>query len=321
MASEHPVEVQVEPSLPKELAEATPAGQRVSTTVAISPSESLAFEDVSAFLCSQPATIVVLLGDRDSGKSTLICSLYDRFLHGPFAACDSCGIRTVIGLERRAHLERISSGRATPETQHTSIAEGLQYFHFPVSMTESANRRQDILISDRAGELYRNARGNSQLVEQLVEIRSADFVVILLDGARLVEPSSRAGAFYAVRQSLQMLLDRGAMDTSYRVQVVTTKSDLINKAPDVDLLKERLSEFEARTLADFSHRLASLIFYTISARDPDGTFTPAFGVDTLLNTWLDGPKVRVGISTTAVEPATEFDKLSTRPESIEEAIQ
>jgi hypothetical protein len=299
----------------------TPASAPIARDIAIPSSESLTTEDVTAFMCSQPATIIVLLGDRDSGKSTLICSIYDRFLHGSFAGFDSCGIRTITGLERRAHLERTDSGRSTPDTQHTSIAEGLQYFHFPVTSTKNVGPRHDFIISDRAGELYKNARGNSVLVDQLIELPSADFVVILLDGARLAELATRAGAFYSVRQSLQMFLDRGALDKSCRIQIVTTKIDLLKKAPDLAVIEERQKAFEARLQVDFSARLGSMEFRAIAARDPLGTYDPAFGVDDLLKTWLQGPKKRVGVTIAPTELSTEFDKLATRPGDVEERVR
>jgi hypothetical protein len=291
-----------------------PMAGPVAKNFAIPSSESLTSEDLSAFLCSQAGTVIALLGDRDSGKSTLICSIYDRFLHGPYAGFDSCGIRTITGLERRAHLERTDSGRATPDTQHTSIAEGLQYFHFPVTPKGKVGVRHDFIISDRAGELYKNARGNSDLVDQLTELPSADFILILLDGARLAELATRAGAFYSVRQTLQMFLDRRAFDQSCRVQIVTTKLDLIKKASDVEAIEERVKDFERGLRADFSARLGSMEFHAVAARDPLGTYKLAFGVDGLLKTWLQGPKKRSGITIAPAELSTEFDKLATRPE-------
>jgi hypothetical protein len=167
---------------------ASPVAPTGVKDVKIPSSEGFTFEEVGQFLCAQAGTLVALLGDRDSGKSTLICSIYDRFMHGPFAGCESSGIRTITGLERRAHLERLDSGRDTPDTQHTSIAERLQYFHFPV-VPDASGARTDLLISDRAGELDKDARGNSALVEQLIEVPVADYNVILLDGARLASPS------------------------------------------------------------------------------------------------------------------------------------
>ena len=289
---------------------AAPAGP---TEVKIASSESLTFEEVGQFLCAQAGTLVALLGDRDSGKSTLICSIYDRFLHGPFAGCESSGIRTITGLERRAHLERLDSGRDTPETQHTSIAEGLQYFHFPV-VPHDTGRRTDLLISDRAGELYKDARGNSALVEQLIEVPAADYIVILLDGARLASTVLRAGAFFAVRQSLQMLTDWNVLGATDRVQVVTSKIDLIKGAVDATALNERLTDFREKLVRDFGSKLGQLEFLEISARDPKGKYPAAHGVDVLLKSWLEGPKARIRVAAVPVPIVTEFDKLSVRPE-------
>jgi len=237
---------------------AQPAEDPSTREANIPSSESFTFEEVNALLCSRSGIIVALLGERDSGKSTLICSIYDRFLHGPFAGCLSCGIRTITGLERKAHLERTESGRNVPDTQHTSLAEGLRYFHFPVARVSEPGSRREVIVSDRAGELYKNARSNSRLVEELVELPSADFVVLLLDGERLSKLETRAGAFFAARQSLQMLLDCGEIDRTSKVQVVTTKLDLVRGSPDATALATQIEEFEARARRDFEERLGSL---------------------------------------------------------------
>jgi hypothetical protein len=283
-----------------------------ATGVKIASSESFTFEEVGQFLRAQAATLVALLGDRDSGKSTLICSIYDRFLHGSFAGCESSGIRTITGFERRAHLERLDSGRGTPDTQHTSIAEGLQYFHFPLVHVETGGR-YELLVSDRAGELYKDARGNSTLVKELIEVPQADFVVILLDGARLASPILRAGAFFAVRQTLQMLTDQNALRATDRVQVVVSKIDLIEGVAETPDVRRHLAEFQERLARDFGSKFAHLQFLEIAARDPKGTYPAAHGVGLLLQSWLKGPKVRTLMTAEPVPLVTEFDKLSLRP--------
>lgn len=287
--------------------------------VPIASSESYDFEDVGRFLARTDATVVTLLGDRDSGKSTLICSIYDRFLHGPFARLSSAGSLTITGLEQRVHYERVESGRDVPDTQHTSLAEGLRYFHFCTCDEKSSEEARDLLISDRAGELYKNARGNPALESSLIELRVADYLVVMLDGARVANINKQASALFAVRQTLQMLADRQPTFAKYQIQIVITKIDLIETAENAEELRTTLEEFRARLLATFGTRFAGLSFFETAARAEQGEYERAHGVASLLQSWMLGPTSRQIAPAGLTSPVTEFDLFAKRALSSSEA--
>src|SRR5689334_12983829 len=52
--------------------------------ISLASGEALTSDEVEQFLRWRAATFVTIIGDSDSGKTTLICALYDRFLHGGF---------------------------------------------------------------------------------------------------------------------------------------------------------------------------------------------------------------------------------------------
>lgn len=248
--------------------------------------DALTPDETDQFLRWRDATFVAIVGDSHSGKTTLICALYDRFLKGTFADLGFAGSRTLVALERRSHHARVDSGRATPETAHTSLQDGLRYFHFAVTSNALPARRTDLLLSDRSGEVYKEARNNSSLVGTLPEIPQANRIVLLLDGHRVADPIERNGAIQGARQTLRAFLDNGALDSGSCVHVVTTKYDLIAASHDAPAIVDALTAFRERLIADFSPRLNSLSFYDIAARDPANTFAPAHGLDTLLKDWV-----------------------------------
>jgi Double-GTPase 2 len=252
---------------------ATPDIERVS----LPSGEALTFDEVGQFLLWRDATFVAVIGDSHSGKTTLVCALYERFLKGPFAGLGFAGSRTLVALERRSHHSRVESGRITPDTAHTSLQEGLRYFHFAVAPNGQPEKRTDLLLSDRSGEVYREVRDNSNVVGTLPEIPQADRTVLLLDGRRVADPIERNGAIQSARQILRVLLDNGALDLTSIVQVVTTKFDLIAAGPDVQQIDNVLAAFRERLFADFALRLKSLSFHDIAARDPTTKFAPAHG--------------------------------------------
>jgi len=287
---------------------ATPDVERVS----LPSGDALTPDEVDQFLPWRAATFVTVIGDSHSGKTTLICALYERFLKGPFAGFGFAGSRTLVALERRTHHSRVDSGRVTPETARTSHLDGLRYFHFAVALYGHPTKRADFLLSDRSGEVYRSARNNSSVVRTLPEIPQADRIVLLLDGHRVADPVERAGAIQSVRQTLRVFLDNGALGLSSIVQIVTTKIDLIAASKDEQEIRGVLSAFRDRLNADFAPRLKSLSFHDIAARDPTNGFAPAHGLDTLVEDWAT-PRPRY--TSRALPPLalqSEFDRLLVR---------
>jgi Double-GTPase 2 len=285
----------------------------VAELVMLPQGEALTLEEVDQLLRWRGATFVTVIGDSHSGKTTLICALYDRFLRGPFAGLTFVGSRTLVALERRSHYARVDSGRVTPETARTTISDGLRYFHLSVAGEQRQVGRVDLLLSDRAGEVYRQARNDSSVVSTLEEIPRADRLVLLLDGGRVVDPFERNGALQSVRQTLRALLDNDAVNANSIVQVVTTKVDLITRDGDAAAVKAALAEFRKRLVSDFGVRLRSLTFHDIAARDPNGEFQPAHGIDALIEDWTTptGRHIEPALPI-SVSLESEFDRLLIR---------
>jgi hypothetical protein len=282
------------------------------TRVPLPTGEALDSAEVDRFLLWRPATFITVVGDRDSGKSTLICALYDRLLHGPFANLTFAGSRTLVAFERRLHYSRVDSGRAAPDAPRTSLSEGLHYFHLAVVPASEQPIRRDLLVSDRAGEVYRQARGNSMLIASLPEVARADRLVLLLDGRRVGDAPERANALQSVRQTLRAFLDNEASGRTSIVQVVTTKFDLIFALEDSAQVEDALGRFQVQLTRDFASRLRELTFWRIAARDPTGGYAPAYGLDAMLVDWVSPRPRLTPLSVTSLVLETEFDRLLAR---------
>lgn len=281
--------------------------------VALSLGETLNAEEVDKFLRWRDATMIAVVGDSFSGKTTLGCAIYDRFLKGPFAGLEFVGSWSLVAFERRSHYSRAESGRTIPDTPRTSIHDGVGYFHFALAHNQDGARgRFDLLISDRAGEVYKRARGDSTLISALVEVTQAHRVLLLLDGSRIVDPVERAGAMHSVRQTLRAFLDNGAIGLQTIVQVVTTKYDVVAAHTEGPLFLDILKEFQSRLVQDFGPRLNELTFWSIAARDPNGAFAPAHGIDALIRDWVRPRKVDPPERSTKLPLVNEFDRLLTR---------
>jgi hypothetical protein len=274
--------------------------------------EALSPAEIDQFLLWKPARFVTIVGEFDSGKTTLICALYDRFLRGGFAGHLFGGSRTLVGLEKKSHHSRIESGRVAPDTLRTSLSDGLQYFHLSLVSGNDMQSRVELMLSDRAGEHYRYARNNSDVVSGLIEVKKAHYVALLMDGARIADPVHRSGAMQSVRQTLRAFLDGGALSVISRVQVVTTKVDLLAEIPGKQALDTQLEKFRTGLKTDFGGRLGELSFWEVAARDPHGGFSPAYGMEELLTSWCAYIPAAITRAPLQIALNTEFDRLLLR---------
>jgi len=281
--------------------------------VSLSSGEELSLEEADKFLLRRPVKFITIVGDLDSGKTTLICALYERFLRGSFAGHMFGGSQTLIGLEKKSHYSRIDSGRAVPDTKRTSLSDGLKYFHFSLVPTGGDSESGiEVMLSDRAGEYYKKALNNSEIVSGLLEIKMAQHVALLMDGARIANPVHRSGAMQFVRQAIHAFLDGEALSETSRVQVILTKTDLLEKAVREQTIDTLLINFQSGLQRDFGNRLGELSFWEVSARDPLSGSSPPYGVEKLLESWCAVTPAIVIPKKLQITLNTEFDRLLSR---------
>lgn len=278
----------------------------------LSTGETLSLEELNEFHRWRPISQISIVGDRDSGKTTLINSIYDQFLRGPFAGYIFAGSQTLVAFEKEIHPSRIESGGKRAATAHTSLAEGLKFFHMAAIHKDRLEVRIDLMFSDRAGEMYRRARDDSANVEELSEITHSERVVLLLDGDRVANAIERQGAIQSVRKMLRAFIDSDALGLTSVVQIVTTKIDRLYEHAEEHLIKVQLEKFQQNLINDFAHRLAELSFWEIAARDPDGIFDPAHGVDKLFTDWATPRYKVVPRASLDMTLLSEFDRLLLR---------
>ncbi|TWA92611.1 TRAFAC clade GTPase domain-containing protein [Bradyrhizobium stylosanthis] len=270
----------------------------------------LSIEEADELLRWLPATLVAVVGERKSGKTTLITEIYERFLRGPFAGQMFCYSQTLLGFERKSYPSRAESRLERPDTARTSTRDGLRFFH--LGLVSSSNRRRaDLLITERAGEVYRDARDRPAESRTLLELLKARTVVFVLDGERIANDKTRAEAFASIRGMIRAFADAGAISGRAEIQLVTTKFDLLSAAVAAEAVGH-LKEFEDRLVKAYSGRFAKVTHWRTAARDPKGQLEPAWGVTPVLRSWIDPPGSPPGASSTIPKLDDEFDRLLLR---------
>lgn len=116
----------------------------------------------------------------------------------------------------------------------------------------------------------------------------------------------------AVRKTLWVFLDADMLSLASKVQVVTTKLDLLNKISDKEIFDELIKIFKDKLIKDFESRLGELSFSEISARDPSALYPLASGLDNLVKEWCSAKPITVKKEIKYPKFTSEFDRLLLR---------
>ena len=251
----------------------------------INSGDALSAADGSIVLKSKRASVVALVGQAEAGKTSLIGEVYDAFQYGQYETLRFAGSRTLIAFEKICHKIRGTSRGSDLFEERTDVTPDPVLFHLLVAGKEG--NAKDILIADRSGETYRDMLDRPSMAATCIELRRASVLNLLVDGARLCDPTERASVIIECQQTMQTLAQSSVVDGCSRVNVVLTKLDELDGSSE----KERShSAFETvvkrveTTLPGGSEKLG---VYSIAARPHNQLYKKGFGVEALVNDWLE----------------------------------
>lgn len=280
--------------------------------VALPSAEMLSVEEADTLLRWRAASLVAIVGERKGGKTTLVSEIYERFLRGPFADCLFTHSLSLTGFERKNFQSRAVSEGKLPDTPRTSARDGLRFFHLAVSDAKDL-RRTDLLVSERAGEIYREIRDRPARACELLEVVKASTIAFIIDGERVLDGRRRAEALASVRSLARAFASSGAIAAAANIQAVTTKCDLLEGDDEVaSSARSALDDFETQFLATYSGQFLKVSAFRIAARDPKGIVEPGSGVARLLRSWLELAPGRPLALPPPPDLVDEFDRLLLR---------
>jgi hypothetical protein len=256
--------------------------------------------------------VILVAGTAESGKTTLLATVYLMFHIGPFAGYSFAGSNTLIGFEERAHPSRIASGLSEPTTERSKVSELL---HLRVRKEDRSAPREDLLFCDFWGEDFREARDSVEGCKRLNVISRADAFVLLVDGAKLAKPSARQQAKNDPIALLRNILDCQMLAQAAAVDVVFTKWDEIQGSSDPSESESFAKHVEEEMVRRFSSRVKHLRFSRVAAHPKHATVPLGYGLEHLFRTWVDSPvgAARRELQLAAEPPgALEYDRYTSR---------
>jgi hypothetical protein len=265
-------------------AEEETAPDDVNEPELVTSDASLTLEEARPFARRRGATLVLLLGEVGTGKSTLLAELWNEFMaHGEIGETGFAGSVTSLAFEERTYDSRIESDRERSGQRRTQESQD-GYLHVRVQRGDGA--LTEVFLTDITGEHFTRVREGTPLAEELSDAARVDRFTFLVDGAAVADAMRRENVYNWTRRLIRALKVSGCLSATARTALVLTKQDLLTPE-DIDAY----TQTEARLLDQLLDIDASAQALRISARPKDGS-EPA-GLGPLVAWFASDDKVRI----------------------------
>lgn len=218
---------------------------------------------------------VLLLGDKDSGKTTLLSTIFDLFQTGYFKTYIFAGSLTQKGFEIRSHLSRVSSGLTKPVTERT---KALEFRVLHLAIKEAEQKIKHFLISDISGETIKLARSSSSAMkEHIEELKHANHIFYIIDGEKL-NIQNRTKTLNDAKIFIKSAIDNSIFTQNTVLKILISKWDLVEQ--DFNLENVVISTLNER----FAKHLNEIQYLTVASRPSEpSNLDLGFGVDLLID--------------------------------------
>ena len=187
--------------------------------------EALTLQEVGDLMARHPVNVVLVAGEAEVGKTTLISELFARFLFGRFGPWSFGGSETLRAFHIRLHPSLAESGAGTSTTERTADEE-MRFLHLDLARD---GERHNIIASDGKGEYFENLIDGNSVAREVPIAGRVDRCVIAVDGSRLNDPRQRDSRFTHARLLLRALRGPGGLSPECPVALVCTKWDRVEE--------------------------------------------------------------------------------------------
>ncbi len=263
--------------------------------------DALQLEECNYITSSSVSRLVILAGKVFTGKTTLLCSLFQMFQNQvSFADYFFAGSSTLIGFEKRCYESRISSGRQNEETQRTKIAPP-EILHLCVKKHEDP--KINILFTDISGEFFDQLCNSTEECKKFTLAKRADHFALFIDADQLSNLNERNGTKVNSLGILRSLVDSEMILPNTFIEIVFSRWDLLAEKPEVKKHIAFVNSLKAEIQSKYSEVYKNIEFYEIASRPRNReAFKFGHGIGPLLSRWAE--KSKYDLQDNAIEKMT-----------------
>lgn len=259
--------------------------EELDSSVSLPSSETMTSAEATRILCQIESRVIAVIGPSDSGKTSLIASLFDLLQSGPILGAEFSRSRTLMAFEHTCHDARSASRRSAPHMNRTPIGTA-SFYHIEVGID---GKHLALLLGDRAGEEYRVAADDISVVAGFSEVSRADTLTLLIDGERLLDSGARHNLRSDVMMMLQSFQEGGGLHARSRLALVLTKLDAIQSSPHQERALRDFDSLVGSIQQLYSTALLEIAAFQIAASPKSYAIERGTGLPQLLSFWLKPP--------------------------------
>lgn len=225
--------------------------------------DALSEANINSIVTDQKPELIVLFGLNDLGKTTFVGSLYHLLrVSGEMADYEFVNSDTFAGFERRVFLRKCSKdGRSN--TNRTLRAENpFLTLHMEHKATKG---KRLIVLSDRAGERYRDYISKDEELLKDKTIKHADRILLFVNAEELIG-RSYSNMKDELRTLLRRLKEKDMLPISATKYIIFNKYD---KVADVENQQFKEHKLEIITLIEEMFEEKDISQHCINSKNPE----------------------------------------------------
>jgi len=232
---------------------------------ALYPGAPLEISEAREITRRSRATVVTLVGMIESGKTSLLARIHQQFQSGPIGNYEFAGSRTLLRFEEINWLATVESGISKPAMEHTSRRYDNTCLHLAVQRSDVREKHVDLLLNDISGDTYPEAVAAASVCETLLCLHRADHLVVVVDGAAMVDRHRRYDHSAKALEFIIRALQTGQIGSWTILHLIISKLDTFKDQPQ-DSGTMRAVEALERDFSKYGTRVAEVHCCTASRR-------------------------------------------------------
>lgn len=199
--------------------------------------EAYTEENIGDLQCCEKPELITLLGLNDYGKSTFVGSLYQLLrTNEEYMGYSLVDSNTLAGFERRVFLRKVNEeGKSAVKRTIRNTGSLLD-----LKLKDTAGSYRHIVLSDSAGEIYRDCISKDATVKEQIAIKVADRLLLFVNCEEFSDHTK------PWKDDLSSMLNRfqrnDMLPESAIVYLVFNKYDKVKDAIDSDMIEGFINE-------------------------------------------------------------------------------